>query len=438
MEKAHPFVNWFRSSSPYIRAHRDKTFVIAFGGEAVLDPDFDHLAHDFALLSSLGIRLVLVHGIRPQIDQRLAKLAVQPVFHRHLRVTDELALQCVKEAAGTVRVEIEAILSMGLANTPMAGYGLKVVSGNFVIAKPIGVIDGVDYRYTGAVRRINGAALKAQLEHKNIVVISPIGYSPTGEVFNLSAEQVATAVASELKAEKLILLTERRCCDAQGDEAILQMTVAEAETLLADSPDLDNGIRLSLTAAIQGCKSGVARAHLLERTTDGALLLELFTHNGVGTLVSAVPFEELRQAELGDIGGILELIKPLEQQGILARRSRERIEMDIADYTVLDRDGLIIGCAALHADTAGGFGAVACLAVHPDYRNGARGNRLLATLCKKAQGLRLATLYALSTQTAHWFIERGFAVSDPNGLPEAIKKLYNPRRNSKILYKTIV
>ena len=218
MENQNAFVSWFRNSSPYIHAHRNKTFVIFFGGEAVLAEDFDHHVHDFALLSSLGIRLVLVHGIRPQIDQRLSRLNATARFHHNLRVTDDTALQCVKEAAGTVRVEIEALLSMGLANSPMAGSGLKVASGNFVTAKPLGVIDGIDYCHTGEVRRIDSKAIQLQLEQKNVVLLSPIGYSPTGEVFNLSAEQVATAVAAALNAEKLILLTEQCVLDPDHNQ----------------------------------------------------------------------------------------------------------------------------------------------------------------------------------------------------------------------------
>ncbi len=437
MDAQKSFVSWFRDSSPYIHAHRNKTFVISFGGEAMLDADFDHLVHDFALLNSLGIRLVLVHGIRPQIDQRLKKLNAPALFHKNLRITDDLALQCVKEAAGMVRVEIEALLSMGLANTPMAGSGLKVASGNFVVAKPIGVIDGIDYIHTGEVRRIDGAALHQQLDQNTVVLISPVGYSPSGEVFNLSSEQVATAAAIALKAEKLILLTEQGCCHPDTGEPIQQMTAAEADAFLQQHQEVPDSVRLPLKAAIQSCRSGVSRVHLIDRMTDGALLLELFTHNGIGTLISSAPFEELRQATLNDIGGILELIKPLEQQGILAKRSREKIEMEIADYIIIERDGLIIGCTALHAHERDRFGAIACLAVHPDYRGGARGNRMLDHVLRKARQIALKKLFVLSTQTMHWFIERGFRSSEFSQLPDPLKTLYNPQRNSKILVRDI-
>lgn len=435
MEPQKSFVSWFRDSSPYIHAHRNKTFVISFGGEAVLADDFDHHVHDFALLNSLGIRLVLVHGIRPQIDQRLTKLDVPASFHKNLRITDDLALQCVKEAAGLVRVEIEALLSMGLANSPMAGAKIKVASGNFVIAKPIGVIDGIDYGHTGEVRRIDSAAIHQQLDQDNVVLISPVGYSPSGEVFNLSAEQVATAVSIALKAEKLVLLTEQGCCNPDNGEQIQQMTTAEADAFLQQHSDISTDISLPLKAAMQSCQAGIDRVHLIDRTIDGALLLELFSRDGIGTLISATAFEELRPATLNDIGGILELIKPLEQQGKLAKRSREKIEMEIADYIVIERDGLIIGCTALHPNQQNRFGAIACLAVHPDYQGAARGNRMLEYVYHRAGELKLKKLFVLSTQTMHWFIERGFLSSDISDLPNQLKALYNPQRNSKILCK---
>ena len=437
MNSQKSFVSWFRDSSPYIHAHRNKTFVISFGGEALLADDFDHHVHDFALLSSLGIRLVLIHGIRPQIDQRLAKLNTSPQFHNNLRITDDLALQCVKEAAGLVRVEIEALLSMGLANSPMAGCSLKVASGNFVTAKPIGVINGIDYCHTGEVRRIDSSAIHQQLDQNNVVLISPIGYSPSGEIFNLSAEQVATAISISLKAEKLILLTEQSCCHPENNEPIRQMTTDEADIFLQQHQYITDLITLPLKAAIQGCRSGIERVHLINRSIDGALLLELFSRDGVGTLISSTPFEELRPATLNDIGGILELIKPLEHLGILARRSREKIEMEIADYIIIERDGLIIGCTALHLNTTHHYGAIACLAIHPDYQRAARGNRLLDYIYKKAKELSLKQLYVLSTQTMHWFIDRGFLSCEMNKLPDELRTLYNPERNSKILVKVI-
>lgn len=437
MQDSSTFVNWFRQSSPYIHAHRKRTFVIFFGGQSVGEPGFDNLIHDFALLRSLGVRLVLVHGIRPQIDERLAELGDTPKFHHHLRITDAATLQYVKQAAGLVRVEIEALLSMGVSGSPMAGAKIRVASGNFVSAKPLGVLDGIDYGYTGCVRRIDAEAIHQQLDHNNVVLISPVGYSPSGEVFNLSAEEVATEVAIALQADKLILLTEAACLDPDDDQPIQQLTTDQAEALLAGSPGFPDTMARSLRAAVQSCCQGVQRAHLLNRHVDGALLLELFTRDGVGTLISSTAFETIRPATLDDIGGIMELIKPLEAQGILVKRSREKLEMEIGDYIVIERDGLIIGCTAFHVMPDAETAEIACLAVHADYQRGERGASLLEYLTHKAAAARIGRLFVRSTQTAHWFLERGFTPCEVDDLPEPMRSAYNYQRNSKLLFKDV-
>lgn len=435
MIPAHDFISWFRSSSPYIHAHRNRTFVIFFGGQAVTDPDFDNLIHDLALLKSLGVRLVLVHGIRQQIDQRILQQGDTPKFHHHLRITDAETLQYVKQSAGLVRVEIEALLSMGVSGSPMAGAKIRVTSGNFVTAKPLGVLDGIDYCYTGKVRRIDAQAIHQQLEQQNVVLISPIGYSPSGEVFNLSAEEVATEVAIALQADKLILFAEQSCASPIDNSPIPQLTTDQAELLLQQSPGLPEAIARSVQAAMQSCRRGVNRAHLLNRNTDGALLLELFTRDGVGTLISQTAFETLRSATLEDIGGIMELIKPLEQSGILVKRSREKLEMEIGDYVVIERDGSIIACTAFHAIADENSAEIACLAVHPDYQNSERGNTLLAYLIEQAPKQGIHRLYVRTTQTLHWFMERGFIPCEVTDLPEAIKAGYNYQRKSKVLVR---
>ena len=428
------FVHWFRASAPYIHAHRNKTFVIFFAGEAVLDNN-ENLIHDFSLLKSLGIRLVLVHGIRPQIDQRLKQQQITSEFHQNLRITDDKALECVKEAAGIVRVELEALFSLGLANSPMAGAQIKVASGNFVIAKPLGVIKGIDYQHTGQVRRIEHTAIQQLLDQDNIVLISPLGYSPSGEIFNLAAEHVATEVAIALQADKFILLTEQSCTSNQ--QLVQQLTLREAEDYLQQEKDIPNALSFSLTTAIRSCQQGVKRIHLINRAVDGALLQELFTRDGTGTLISANPFEEIRPAQLEDIAGILELIKPLEQQGFLVKRSREKLEMEINNYIVIERDGLIIGCTAFYLMEDKQCAEIACLAVHPEYQKSTRGSQLLEHLITQAKTQQLTQLFVLSTQTMHWFIERGFEETEIKTLPKQRQAFYNYKRNAKVLCKTI-
>ncbi len=431
------FVNWFRDSSPYIHAHRNRTFVISFGGEAVNDTSFAGHVHDFALLNSLGIRLVLVHGIRPQVDDRLKKKNIKPEFHRNLRITDAQTLQYVKEAAGLVRVEIEALLSMGLSNSPMAGAKIRVSSGNYITAKPIGVLDGIDYQHTGTVRRIDTDAIRQQLNLDNVVLISPTGYSPSGDTFNLCAEKVATEVAIALHADKLLLLTEQSCHFPVSKQHIQQMTTTEAKTFISETPNIPEHIKLPLSAAIHGCQQGVDRAHLVDRTINGGLLLEIFTREGIGTLISSNPYEQLREATINDIPGILELVIPLEQQGKLIPRSHENLEMNITDYLVIDLDGLIIGCTALHVKEDQQTAEIACLAVHSEYQNMDRGSYLLEHMSNKARGLKLQRIYVRSTQTMHWFIERGFVQTEIENLPISLINTNNQERNSKILYKNL-
>ncbi len=431
---ANNFVSWFRQASPYIHAHRGSTVVLAFGGEAVQEKEFSHLIHDIALLHSLGLRLVLVHGTRPQIEERLSLRGAAMQIINGMRVTDEHTLLCVKEAAGTVRVEIEALLSTGLANSPMSGAQISVDSGNFVTAKPLGIIDGVDYQHTGEVRRINTTALQQRLDAGAMVLISPLGYSPTGEVFNLNAADVAAAIATEIKADKLIFLTDNKLVDSRR-KLIESLVPAEADALLRRRKSLDEQLRRVLANAACACRHGVSRTHILPRKQDGVLLTELFTRDGSGTLITAEQWETLRQASIDDATGILELIRPLEEAGVLVRRSREYIETEIGQFIVIERDGAIIGCAALYPFTEEKMAELACLVIHPDYQKGGRGDQLLGHMQQQALALGLKQLFVLTTRTAHWFRERGFVPAAVSELPGKRKDLYNWQRNSKVFIK---
>jgi len=436
-ERNRQFIDGFRHSAPYIHAHRDRTCVLTFGGEAVEDPRFPELIHDVALLHSLGIQLILVHGARPQIERKLSAGGIRMEYARGLRITDDAALVRVKEAAGSVRVEIEALLSMGLANTPMSGARIGVSSGNFVTARPVGVRDGIDYCHTGEVRRVDGQAIRQHLAQRRIVLLSPLGYSPTGEVFNLSAEEIATATAIELQADKLVLLNEGDKLRDGRRRLIAQLTIKEAEALLRARRRISEAMRRQLHSAIQACRGGVGRVHLLDRQQDGALLLELFTRDGLGTLITADPFEGLREATIEDVVGILELIKPLEQQGILVKRSRELLEMEIGHFLLIERDGSIIACGALYPGDRRTQAELACLAVHDDYRNAGRGDALLQAIEQRARQNGIEQLFVLTTHTAHWFRERGFLPGDLSHLPARKKALYNYQRNSKVFYKVL-
>ncbi|HUO43481.1 MAG TPA: amino-acid N-acetyltransferase [Burkholderiales bacterium] len=437
LNKPADFVRWFRAAAPYIHAFRGRTFVIAFGGEVVADGKFVALTHDLNLLASLGVRLVLVHGMRPQIEAQLKRLKQRARYVRGLRVTDDVALSCAKEASGRLRVEIEALLSMGLASSPMAGAQISVASGNFVTARPSGIIDGVDLQHTGEVRRINAAAIHDRLDHGELVLLSPLGYSPTGEIFNLALEDVAASVAVALKADKLIFLMDAGgVLDARG-ALLRELTPAAAEAALAKRRRAQvEDVTLYLPRAIAACRAGVARAHLVSRHVDGALLLELFTREGIGTMVAREPLENLRPARLDDIGGILQLIEPLEAEGVLVRRGRDLLEREIDRFVVIEHDRAIIGCAALYPYD-GRMAELACLTVHPDYRRSGAGERLLHAIEALARKTGIRRLFVLTTRAAHWFVERGFATAPVTALPRQKRVLYNYQRGSQIFLKRL-
>jgi len=423
-------IKLFRSSAPYINAHRGKTFVIMFGGEAIEDENFAKIIQDIALLSSLGVRLVIVHGARPQIDHRLSLRQKQSIFHQTTRVTDKDTLECVKDAAGSLRSQIEALLTMGLPNSPMHGAQIRVCSGNLVVARPIGVKDGLDFENTGLVRRIDAEGINDHLNDGSIVLLSPMGYSPTGEVFNLSHEDVATQAAIALKADKIITLSQ-----ADGifdkDNNLLRTSELNQIKKLRDEGLLEVE-DTCLYAMIASVEAGIQRAHCVSYKIDGSILKELFTRDGTGSLIMQNHYEQLRTATIDDVGGILNLIKPLEENGTLVKRSRERLENEITQFTVIVRDGMIIGCAALYMFPDDASGEIACVATHRDYRGKNRGERLLEELKKKAVLHGLERLFVLTTVTGHWFLEHGFEQTGIDSLPGSKKEMYNYTRNSKV------
>ena len=427
-------VRLFRNSLPYINAHRGKTFVIMFGGEAVLDANFPRLIQDIALLHSLGMRIIIVHGARPQIDERLKLRNLQGRFVDGLRVTDKPTLECVKDAAGSLRSHIEALLTLGLPNSPMHGARIRVCSGNLVVAKPMGVQNGIDFEHTGLVRRIDTTGIEAQLEDGSIVLLSPTGYSPTGEVFNLSHEDVATQAAIALNADKIITMSEHegvyQAKSGQKDKLIRTIELHALQTLI----DEGNVIAEStcITAMMQGVDAGIERCHCISYKDNGTLLKELFTRDGQGTLVMQNHYEQLRGAHIDDVGGILNLIRPLEESGELVKRSRELLENEISQFTVIERDGAIIACAALYIYPEDASGEIACVATHREYRGQSRGERLLSSLKETAIKHQVNTLFVLTTKTSHWFLEQGFEQKNVSSLPSSKQQMYNYTRNSKV------
>lgn len=426
----HDGIKLFRSSLPYINAHQGKTFVLMFGGEAIEHPNFPNIIHDIALLNSLGVRVVVVHGARPQIDQRVALRNIESRFEQGVRITDKQTLECVKDAAGSVRSQVEALLTMGLPNSPMHGAQIRVCSGNLVVAKPMGVRNGVDFENTGQVRRIDITGINDHLNDGSIVLLSPMGYSSTGEVFNLSHEDVATQAAITLKADKLIVFSNYDGVYNSSGKLLRTIERPQLEKMIM-SGDITTE-QTVLSALTTSVSAGVPRAHCISYENDGSLLQELFTRDGTGSLVMEHHYEQLRAATIDDVGGILNLIKPLEDSGVLVKRSRERLENEINQFIIIVRDGMIIACAALYLYPEDECAELACVATHPDYRGKNRGERILEEVRSRAKEAGINSIFVLTTVTAHWFLEQGFEPADISALPEVKKELYNFQRNSKV------
>ena len=430
------FVSWFRAVTPYINAFRGKTFVIAFGGKAVASEFAKTLAYDVNLLVSLGIRLVLVHGARPQIEEELREKNLESVYHGGYRVTDAKALDCVLDAVGSVYLEIEAMLSQGLPNTPMANSRIRVIGGNFITGQPIGVLDGIDMQYAGKVRKVDAEGINAQLGLGNIVLLNCEGPSPTGEIFNLQMEEAAEAVAIAIRADKLVYLTDSRGVTSADGELLDAMTADEVADMLKTADWLSTDIRRYLPCAVRATRGGVGRVHLIGFGQDGALLRELFTHDGVGTVVTRESLENIREAKPDDIGALIALIEPMEQEGILVHRPRELLEREIEQFSIMLHDNIIVGCAALypHSDEEA---ELACLAVSPEHREWGYGEQLMKRIEKRAKKMGIKRLCVLTTRTEHWFVERGFRLGTVDDLPAKKRDMYNYQRRSKVLFKTL-
>ena len=440
------FVPWFRAVAPYIHMHRGKTFVVGLTGEAIAAGKLANIATDLALIQSMGVKIVLVHGFRPQVNEQLHVKGYEPRYAQGHRITDEAALDAAQEAAGQLRYEIEAAFSQGLPNTPMAGATVRVISGNFITARPMGIIDGVDFKSTGVVRKVDVAGIRRSLDGGAMVLISPFGFSPTGEAFNLAMEEVATSVAIALQADKLIFLTEKpgirvHPTEPESDDNPIdtEIPLAEAQALLSrlPPPELPNDVGFYLRHCVSACLHGVERSHILPFAVDGALLLEVYVHDGIGTMVVDEKLESLREATHDDVGGILQLIEPFEKDGTLVKRSRTEIERDIENYTIVEHDGVIFACAALYPYPEARTAEMAALTVSPQSQGQGDGEKILKRIEQRARAMGLQSIFVLTTRTMHWFIKRGFQPVDPEWLPEARKRKYNWDRKSQVLVKKL-
>ncbi|MEY3996454.1 MAG: hypothetical protein RL344_797 [Pseudomonadota bacterium] len=429
------FVDFFRSVAPYIHAFRGETFVIGFGGELVQADKLNALVQDLSLIHVLGIRLVIVHGSRPQVDEQLRLKGLTPNIVGAHRITDLAALECAKEAAGEIRLDIEALFSQGLPNTAMQNARVRVIGGNFVTARPLGVVNGIDYQHTGLVRKVDADAIRMVLANNSVVLISPLGFSPTGEAFNLSMEDIAAHTAIALKADKLMFLTETPSLRDEQGCIITELKHDSAQRML------DAGLIPPVEAEylyylLKACKGGVERTHLVPFEQDGACLLEVFTHDGIATMVTEQALEKLRLATNDDVASILSLIEPLIADGTLVSRGAEVIERDIELFSLLEHDGKVFGCAALYIHSQN-MGEMACLTVSVQAQGTGDGERILQHIEQRAKSAGLNRLFVLTTRTMHWFLKRGFKPATLDQLPLERQASYNRGRNSQILIKAL-
>ncbi len=434
--KTEEYARWFRASTPYISAHRGRTFVVVLSGDAMLHGNRVNIVHDLALLSVLGARLVIVHGARPQIDRALPG----STFHTRLgitrRITGAAAMEAVAGVHGQLRAELEALFSTGLPTSPLHNTEIQLVTGNFVAARPIGVLDGVDHELTGQPRRIRTAGINRCLDTGAIVLLSPMGYSPSGQAFNLAADELAEQVAVALGAEKLIAFDESPWLADTNGERLANLSPNELEEVLGTRL-VGETTRRNLRALLGAVRGGVASGQMVSYADDGALLAELFTAEGVGTQITTEDRRVVRRADAGDVADIVAIIRPLEDAGVLVRRSRDRLERELDRFFVAEVDGIVAGCCALFP--AGTGAELACVAVHPAHRGGEAGigGKLLAAAEDAARAEGFDHLFVLTTQTLDWFVENGFCEAASGVLPEAYQAHYCVERNAKVLVKAL-
>ncbi|HBF62506.1 MAG TPA: amino-acid N-acetyltransferase [Gammaproteobacteria bacterium] len=432
MDSLERYTSWFRGSTPYISAHRGKTFVVFLGGDALMHSNLVNIVHDLALLNVLGVRLVIVHGARPQLNEAFA----DSLFHHGRRITSATQMQEISGIFGSLRANLESLFSTGLPNTPLHNVEVNIVSGNFIAAQPVGIVDGIDHQCTGRLRSANVDAIAKLLDTQAIVLLSPLGFSTSGQTFNLAAEELAAELAVALEADKLIVFNDPGQITDAGQQRISRITPERLNGLCAD---LDPDTKVRCQALIAANTQGVERGHLVAFADDGALLQELFTADGIGTQVSRHDEDLIRQAQLEDVADIVEIIRPLEEDGVLVPRSRAQLEQEIAQFFIAELDGVVVGCCAVYAfaDTA----ELACVAVHENYRHQYSdmgiGSALLEAAERAASAQGATSLFVLTTQTQEWFVSHGFTPADVESLPSSKQSLYNWQRGSAVLQKPL-
>jgi len=414
----------------YVPHFRDKVFVIALDGAVVADENLSNLLLDIALLRSLSIGVVLVHGAGFQIKQLAASTGREPTNTDGTGVTDAATLDMAMTAANRVTHEIFEGL---------AAVDLRAAAGNALVAHPAGILQGVDHQYTGRVERVDTALLQALLERGILPVIPPLGWDGEGHTYRLNSDAVAIEVALALKAVKLIYLAPSDGIRLSG-HILRQIGVDDAEALLKkQGGGLSAGERSKLAHAVRAAKGGVPRVHIIDGREHEGLLAEVFSHQGIGTLVHANEYQAIRPAQKRDIRTIHELVRAGVQNDELVPRSRAEIERTIQDFFVFDVDRTPVACMALHPYPATKQVELACLFVGDRFANQGIGAKLVQYAEGAARGRGAAELFCLSTQAFNFFVQKGgFRLGTPDDLPPERRERYDRSgRRSQVLVKSL-
>ena len=414
----------------YVPQFREKTFVIAVDGVIVADENFTNILLDVAVLRSLNIRVVLVHGAAEQIKALAEKENIPASNLDGTGVTDAQTLQFAIDGSNRVTHEILQGLS---AND------LRAACTNAVIAHPLGIIHGVDHLLTGKVERVDTELLQTLLNQGVVPVVPPLGFDGDGKTYRANSDSVAVAVAESLKATKLIFVTSEDGL-RHNDQLIRQMLVGDLQRLVQSSSGGFAAEMLSKAHhAAAACFAGVQRVHIVNGREDGGLLAEVFSNEGIGTLIYANEYEQIRPAKKKDIRAIQVLTKKAVEADELVRRTRAEIEKSLADYYIFEIDKNPVACVALHVYPAQQRGELASLYVDPSHENQGIGRKLVQFIENKAREMGLTELIALSTQTFSYFQSRaGFSEGTPDDLPPERREKYDRSgRNSKVLIKKL-
>ena len=434
------FIQNFRLSAKYINLFNQNIFVIALSGYVFNEDQFVKIAQDINILHSLKIKVILVYGARPQVESILVKNKIPVRLLKNMRVTSSAALKHVIEVNGAIRNKIEATLS----TIKSVSEGMRLSSGNFLTAMPVGIIDGIDMESTGKIRGVDVEAIKNKLNHHEIVIVSPIGYSPIGQIFNLSYEQTAANIAVAINADKLIFYVDANGILNERGELIPELTSEKAHKLIShieEKPSPESAQNLSyddfniLKSSVFAIKNKIKKVHLINRHIDGSLIEELFTEKGSGTILTEFALENFRKATEGDLKDIYRILFPLEKRKILIERDLTQIKGMINQFYVLEHDKKFVGCVSLNSFKESL--ELASFSIEPKYQRLGFGKKLLKLCELEAKKLKYDEIFILTTQSEHWFAENGFKEKSKELMPTFKKKTYQSERNSKYLTKKL-